>query len=151
MPHPVGGQRPECVHLRSTTRSNIWLPLKWLRLTYDDRADGGFSGRLCIRGHSRGEIQARVDSALFWGTWKYRMIRTGQIDGLMAFKWQGRLISVPVCMQTMQGQKIMTCLQMKPCFLCPYVHVKLPLMMNNNKEQLFYMKTTTKQGIRLLF
>lgn len=74
------------------------------------------------------------------------MIRTGQIDGLMAFKWQGRLISVPVCMQTMQGQKIMTSLQMKPCFLCPSVHVKLPLMMNNNHRTALLYEDHYKAG-----
>lgn len=46
------------------------------------------------------------------------MIRAGQIDGLMAFKWQGRLISVPVCMQSMQrAEKYMVCLHVKPCFV----------------------------------
>lgn len=47
------------------------------------------------------------------------MIRTGQIDGLMAFKWQGRLISVPVCMQTMQRQKVGCVFAHETtCFLC---------------------------------
>lgn len=89
---------------RDKNWSNLTQPERFW-VTYNDWVGGGLLGQQRFHGNAWSEIQGGVCSVCVRGTWKYRMIRTGQIDGLMAFKWQGRLISVPVCTQTMQWQK----------------------------------------------
>ena len=51
-----------------------------------------------VGGYGGGEVQTGgVDGGFVGATYKWWMIHTGQIDDLMAFKRQGRMVSVPVC------------------------------------------------------
>lgn len=85
-------------------RNKGWSSLsqsRWFWVTYANGMSQGLFERQRFCCSVWSEIQAGADCAFFLGTYKHWMIRTGQIDGLMAFKWQGRLNSVPVCAQTM--------------------------------------------------
>lgn len=89
-------------------------------------------------------------------TYKYRMIRRCQIDGLMASKWQGRLVSVPVCVQTMQRQnetkkKIECVFAHKPRFyVCAAVVLCTGRPTFDTELPVLHTQTAMKQGTRLL-